>query len=248
MTDSVLALAEDAGRLIAFGLKTRIRPSQDASYADLLGRYRSEGAFREYVHTVARGLGLSILGETEHGLVLGADEEGPFALRLTDYRRSGLSVDERLCHGLIQLAVAAWCFPTAQSLEDPDTVAGTKISARLVVGYLVDLCNQLKEANVSDSEQGSEELREAWRLVLSRAETRSSSDGRRSPSTLTGMVTHALEYLERGGLLRKLSEEDGGTWQALASYRLQVRELAAHDAARLVREAASKCATESRGR
>jgi hypothetical protein len=54
------------------------------------------------------------------------------------------------------------------------------------------------------------------------------------------MIAHALESLERGGLLRRLGNEDGGTWQALSAYRLQVRELAAHDVANLVREAATK--------
>lgn len=231
------ALIEDAARLVSFGLRARLRPSQDAAYGELLQRYRGDSALRERVAQVSRGLGLVVLGETDHGLVLGAQEHGPFAVRLKHYRRSGLSVEERLCHGLIQLAIAAWCFPTAQSLEDPDSVAGARLSARRVVSYLVELCSELSDRSSEDPDLGSDEMREAWRAVLARAETRTTPDGRRAAGTLVGMVSHALEFLEQGGLLRRLSDEDGGTWQALGAYRLHVRELAAHDAARLVRQA-----------
>ena len=142
-----------------------------------------------------------------------------------------------MCHGLIQLAVAAWCFPTAESLEDPDAIAGTRVSVGRLVEYLVGMCEELKSRSEEDPEAGSPELQEAWRTVLVRAQTRGSPDGRRSAGTLSGMVAHALGSLERGGLMRKIDESSGGTWQALSAYRLQVRELAAHDAALLVREA-----------
>ena len=101
-------LVEDAAQLIAFGLRPRLRPSHAAAYAELLQRYRGESPLREHVALIARGLGLVVLGEVDQGLVLGAEEGGPFAVRLLDYRRSGLSVEERLCHGLIHLAIAAW--------------------------------------------------------------------------------------------------------------------------------------------
>jgi hypothetical protein len=230
-------LAHGAGQLIAFGLRGRLRPAQDPEYAALLQRYRADSALREMVAVVASGLGLVVLGETDHGLVLGAEQGSPFAVRLEDYKRSRLSVDERLCHGLIQLAIAAWCFPTAESLEDPDAVAGATVSTRRIVEYLVDLCGELKERHKEDPDIGTQELREAWRIVLARAETRGTADGRRSASTLSGMVAHALEFLEAGGLLRRVGDQDGGSWQALGSYRLQVRELAAHALARLVRQA-----------
>lgn len=237
MRDAV-DLAEDAAALLAFALRPRLRPAEDPVYADLLRRYRSEVPLRELVTVMARGLGLAVLGETTQGLVVGAEETGPFALRLADYRRSGLSVSERMIHGLIQLAIAAWCFPTAQSLEDPESIAGARISVRRLVEYLVSLSEELKSAADNDPQFGAPELEEAWRGVLSRAQTRGTPDGRRTASTLSGMVAHALEFLERGGLARRLNDDDGGTWQALASYRLQVRELAAHEIAERVWEAA----------
>ena len=234
-----LGLAEDAARLVSYGLRPTLRPSKEPDYAELLQRYRSESPLRELVFAVSRGLGLVVLGETDLGIVLGAEDKGPFALRLGDYRRAGLSVKERMCHGLVQLAIAAWCFPNARALEDPDSIAGTRVSVRGLVEHLVGLCEELKERAEDDPEAGSPELAEAWRSILARAETRGTPDGRRSSSTLAGMVAHALESLDRGGLMRKIGDADGGTWQALAAYRLQVRELAAHDIAVRVREASA---------
>lgn len=241
MRTGELELVEDAARLLGYGLRPKLRPAASPDYQELLRRYRNEGALRERVFAVARGLGLLVLGATDHGLVLGAHQDGPFAMTLGDYRRKTATVAERLCHGLIQLAVAAWCFPTAQDLEERDSVAGPKVSVNRLVEYLVEIAETLKaEAGDRDPEGDHPELAEAWRTVLARAETRTSRDGRRSPSTLAGMVAHALESLESGGLFRRIDENGGGTFQALGSYRVQVRELAAHDAFLLVREAGGR--------
>ena len=70
--------------------------------------------------------------------------------------------------------------------------------------------------------------------MLSRAETRDTGDGRRASHTLTGMVGWALERLAQEGLLRKEGEERGGTWLVRPAWRVQVRDLAAHEAFRLV--------------
>ena len=182
-----------------------------------------------------RGLGLTILDAGEHGMVLGASGDSIFALRLADYRQN-LSLEDRVCHGMIQLAIAAWCFPTAASLADAETVVA-QLSTQRVVRYLVDLCQQLKARADTDPELGNPELREAWRIILSRAETRSTPDGRRVAQTLNGMVAHALAHLERGGLLRRVSDEEGGTFKTLSAYRVQVRELGSLAAFRLVQEA-----------
>lgn len=243
---SDLELVEDASRLLSYGLRPKLRPAADPAYRDLLRRYRHEAGFRARVEAVARGLGLLVLGETDHGLVLGAEDDGPFAMRLADYRRNATSVADRLCHGLLQLAVAAWCFPTAQHLEESDSVVGVRVSTNRLVQYVTDLCRELKDrADTPDAAQDSAELEEAWRTILRRAENRTTSDGRRAANTLGGMAAHALESLEAGGLLRRISDEDGGTFQALGSYRIQVRELAAYDAFLLVRDAAAYAAEVS---
>ncbi len=239
-TPPALDLVEAAAQLVAFGLTPGLRPARQPDYAALIERYRTDLAMRQCTDAVARGLALQVLGFTPQGLVLGAGEDGPFAQRLADYRRSQLSVEERMTHGLIHLAIAAWCFPTAHSLAESDDVAGVRFSVSRVVTYLVGLCDELRQRAELDPELGTPELREAWRTVLQRAETRATADARRSAGSLHGMVAHALEALDKGGLVRSVSDDDGGTWQALAAYRLHVRELAAHDAFVLVRETGPK--------
>ena len=228
-------LGEDVGTLLAFALNPRSRPGQEPVYDELLRRFRSEAPLRALFLAVLRGLGLTLLDAGEHGMVLGANEDSLFALRLADYRQN-MSTEDRLCHGLVQLAIAAWCFPTAQSLADPEAVV-FQLSTSRVVRYLVDLCTTLKARGEVDSELGTPELREAWRAVLERAETRSTPDGRRAPHTLVGMVAYALASLERGGLLRRVSDDEGGTYRTLFAYRVQVRELGVHRAFALAQEA-----------
>lgn len=239
-THPALDLVEAAAQLVAFGLTPGLRPGRNPDYAALIERYRTDTAMHQCTDAVARGLSLQVLGFTPQGLVLGASEDGPFVLRPADYRRSQQSAEERMTHGLLHLAIAAWCFPTAHSLAESDEVAGVRFSVGHIVAYLVGLCGELRDRAEADPELGSPELREAWRTVLQRAETRATPDHRRSSGSLHGMVAHALEALEKGGLVRSISDDDGGTWQALAAYRLHVRELAAHDAFVLVRNAGSK--------
>lgn len=228
---------ESAARLVAFGLTPGLRPAREPAYQQLIERYRTDVAMRQCTDTVARGLQLAVLGFTPQGIVLGAGEDGPFAYRLSDYRRTTLGVEDRMCHGLVQLAIAAWCFPTAQDLVASDDSAGIRFSTNKVVGYLGRLCEELQRRSQHDPELGSAELREAWRAILQRPETRATPDGRRTAGTLHGMVEYALEVLEKSSLVRRASDEDGGTWQALAAYRIHVRELAAHDAFTLVQTA-----------
>ncbi|HEY8378796.1 MAG TPA: hypothetical protein VIK91_20030 [Nannocystis sp.] len=228
---------ESAARLVAFGLMPGLRPAREPAYAALIERYRTDSAMRQCTDVVARGLRLAILGITPQGIVLGADEDGPFAHKLSDYRRTSLTVEERMCHGLVQLALAAWCFPTAQELAVSDDCAGSRFSTNRIVTYLIGLCEELQRSSEHDPELGSPELREAWRAILQRPETRATPDGRRASGTLHGMVEYAIEVLEKASLVRRVSDDDGGTWQALAAYRIHVREMAAHHAFNLVRDA-----------
>ena len=225
-----------AGRLISYGMRPKARPANEPDYADLVRAYQDDAAFKSLVDDVASGLGLLLLEAGEHGLVVAAEQDSVFAMRLGDYRRQTMSVEERLCHGLIQVAVAAWCFATAQELEDPRSVV-KRLSVGQVVRYLLALCQELQSGEEDDYEAASPELREAWRSVLTRPETRSTPDGRRSASSLHGMVSYALERLEASGMLSRVSDDDGGTFRTLNAYKAQVRELAAHHAFQLLQRA-----------
>jgi hypothetical protein len=222
----------DAGRLLAKALQPKLRPARDPEYQALLQRFRTDPELRQLVTAVAEGLGLRILDVGPTGLVLGCTDDSPFALRIADYK-ANLSVDQRVAHGLLLLAIAAYWFPSAEAvLDDDEVVLSLEVPAFLT--WLVDLCGRLAEQEARDPALGTPELRSAWRTILERAETRKTADGRRSGSTLTGMVESALEQLERGGLVRKTEER----WVSTRAYRAQIRELAGHVAFEVVRAAA----------
>lgn len=235
MTMSV-TLMRDAAQLLGFGLRPTLRPALEPEYEVLLRRFRQDGELRAAVRAVAEGLGLSILGETDHGLVLGADTGGPFTPTLARYKRN-MRPDERMTHGLVLLAISAFSFPTGADLDESDEVLGPRMGVDVLVRYLVDRCREMESRSGRDPDLGSPELEEAYHKVLRLAETRGSKDGRRSASSLEGMVLHALEHLRMGGLVHRVSDVDGGTYQALGSFRLQVREMAGLELFRLVREA-----------
>lgn len=223
-------MAEACGRLLACTLaKSR---AMDAEHRELLRRYRTDGAFRGQLDAFARGLGLRVLDVLDQGLVIAADAASPFAFRLSDYRQ-GLTVEDRITHGLIQVAIAAWCFPNAAALEDEERGL-VRVSVQDVVDYLREGCLELQRRATLDPEIARPELQEAWRIVLSRAETRDTADNRYATKTLGGMVAWGLERLAQEGLMRKENEERGGTFLVRPAWRVQVRELAAHEAFRLV--------------
>jgi hypothetical protein len=224
--------ARDASILIAFGLRPRLRPENEPDYGSLLARYRIDADFRSVVEAVAEGLGLLVLGGGPFGLALGPQEGSVFALRLSDYK-SSLTVEDRLLHGLVHLAIAAYCYPTAASLDDEAAVQ--RVSATGIERYLRDVCERLagRLADV-DPRDDQPELEQAWRIYHRRNATRDTGDGRRAPKSTQGIIGHALETLADQGFLRRVSDAEGGTYQALARYRIQVREMAAHEGYRLI--------------
>ncbi len=232
---------EDAGRLIRFGLSARLRPSTDPIYQELLRRFRSEGELREKTEAVARGLGILILGATDHGLAIAAEDDSPFAQRLSDYHGSqSRTVSDRMCQGILQLAIASWCFPRASDLLDGDTVVTARISVEGLVKYLTQLCESIrKQDEQHDALHNQPALQEAYNAILNRAETKVAKDGRRSASSLSGMAAFALKSLESAGLMRKVGDTKAEEYQALGAYRLQVKELAAHESFLLLRTIAT---------
>jgi hypothetical protein len=79
-------LIEDTGqasRLVACGLRPKLRPIEDPEYLDLVSRYRQQDSFARSVRAMANGMGLDVFDVTEAaGIVLGAseaDEEGALA-------------------------------------------------------------------------------------------------------------------------------------------------------------------------
>ena len=230
-----LQSAERAARLLAYGLQARLRPGGEPEYAELIQRYESDGDFRTLVAAVAAGLGLEVLEVGEFGLALGAESGSLFAYRLRDYRATP-SVEDRLLHGLVHLGAAAYCYPSARDLDERASVK--RISVGALELYLREVCERLAEQQgESDPREDQPETEQAWRIYHRRNATRESTAGRTHYKSTQGIVRHALEFLAEQGFLRKSSDDEGGTFQVLARYRVQVRELAAHEGYRMLCQA-----------
>jgi hypothetical protein len=229
--------AADAGaaaQLIGYGLQPRLRPASTAGYADLVARHQSDVTFREVVDHVAEGLGLIVLeADGVSGIVLAPAPGSPFEVRLSDYR-ANLSSDDRLVHGIINVGIAAYVFPTPASLTDDDVRHASVVA---VERFLRNACERLHDRHGDADSSATAETDQAWRLYLRRQATRDTADGRIGVSTTTGMVKYAFERLVSGGMATRTSTTDGGTYRLLRRYRISVRELGATAAYRELMEA-----------
>ena len=222
----------DLGVLLRCALDPQRRPSQDETYRRLLSRLRSEERFAHGFDDLLEGLGLWRLCTDDYGVQLGCRADSPFALRLSQFRPN-LKREERMLYGLVLLATAAWCWPRAAELDEWGE-GSRRLSVNQLTDYLQQLCLRLESRAGADPEADHPELREAWREVLRRAGSKPSAGGRRAPTTLSGAVAFALRKLADAGLLRSDGEESYRTTRAL---RVQLRELAANEAFKLVRAA-----------
>src|SRR3954471_12042415 len=128
--------AHDAGRLLGFALACR-SPATSKDYAELLRRYEDDIPLRTITDGICDGLGLRVIYAGKYGLIVTASETSPFRLNADDYR-SGMTPEERICHGIIQVAIAAWSFPRAETLAQDDDVQAALITAPELAKWLKD--------------------------------------------------------------------------------------------------------------
>ncbi|MET7481964.1 hypothetical protein [Streptomyces sp. NPDC005538] len=228
--------AEDAAKLIAYGMRPRQRPAKDRAYGDLVVRYRTESDFRGLVERAARGLGLKVLGATEDiGVALAALPNSVFETKIEDYVRVARQrgEGERLLHGIIHLAVAALAFPRPDDLAN-DGYTG-RVSAEAVDRAVRDTCDLLREK--ADATEGgvdtptdTPELEKVWSAYARRPEAALTKDGRLAMNSTKGMITRALNFLTDQGFLAVAGMGEDGWYRTTPRYQLQVRELAATSA------------------
>lgn len=225
--------ALDLGLLLRCALDTGRRPSQDETYRRLLSRLRAEERFSVAFDDLLEGLGLWRLSTDDYGVQLGCRADSPFALKLAQFRPS-MKREERMLYGLVLLATGAYCWPRAAELDEWGEGV-RRVEVAELTHYLQQLCERLDERSDEDAAADHPELREAWREVLRRAAAKPTSDGRRSASTLSGAVAFCMRKLADAGLLRADGDESYRTTRA---FRVQLRELSANEAFRLVQGAA----------
>ncbi len=224
----------DAARLISLGLRPRLKPARDADYAALVRRYRGDPAFAAAVTSIAVGLELVIIDvDDSHGLVAAATEESPFAVRMTHYaKRTGSEghAAERILHALAHLGAAAMAYPRPADLANPAhvgriTVDGVDLFVREAARLLAEKATEAGED--ADPPAGRPDLEAAWRVYQRRAGTPSSTDGRRIPSSTTGIVGKALAFLAEQGMLVRRDDEGASVYRTTTRYRVQVMEAGA---------------------
>lgn len=238
---NLATIAHDAGKLIAYALRPRQTPWTSPEYAGLLQRYETDSQFRSIVDGVTEGLGMRIVDATRNGFFLTATEGSPFRLAADDYKQN-MSAQERVLHGVIQVAIAAFSFPKADVLDQDDTVAPAHITPVKLAEYI----RKFAEASATHSPaevQGDDSAeRRAWRDALARAMTMETSGGKESTRSLTGMCRHALDFLESQGLMRVV-DEDNAVYQGTTAYRIRLKYHAAHELLTLMRSASASATT-----
>lgn len=223
----------DLGTLITCALRPKLRPATDPTYRSLLARYRSEPEFRHATSSLLDGMDMLVLSETaDLGLVIGPRRESIFAYRLSDLPNV-TGVEQRLLVGLITAAVAAYAFPTPESFDDERV---HYVSAFHLERFLRETCESCKR----DAEPALDDdaLEEAWRVfermpVLHRPKAGRTA-GRLSPSCSTYWVVLVLDWMTNQGLAKPATNQGKDTYQLLERFRIQVREMAGHEAYRLL--------------
>lgn len=222
-----------AARLIYKGLAPRGRPSADEDYKELLRRYQASDEFRQSVHSVAEGLELRVLDVSQYGIVLSPAEGGLFAMSAADFRAQ-VNDKDRGVIALIQVAIAATFFPTAESLNDLDR-RPPPATLRQIRDRLIGLCRELERRYQAAPTPIMDGLLEGWRAILQKPvlQERAERDGskgrsRAALSNLDGTIQIVAQRMCEHGCLSEERTSDVPLYIALHRYRIQLRDLASN--------------------
>jgi hypothetical protein len=237
MTPPLANSAFDAGRLLGFALRCQ-NPVTSKDYSDLLRRYDDDTVLRTITDGICDGLGLRAVYVGKHGLVLTASDNSPFRLTAENYR-SGMSSEERILQGLVQVAVAAYSFPRAETLTQDDDVQPASVTAHNLAVYVREFAEAEQRKLADAPDQSEAEERKVWRDVLAQALTKETSGKRESQKSLTGMCRYALDFLVKQGLMR-LVDEKKGVYQGTSTFRIRLKYYGGHALLEQMRNAAAR--------
>jgi hypothetical protein len=227
--------AFSAGELLRFALDPKETIFQNQRYAELVQQLSTNPSLRIIFDNFIEGLGLTILDLNTQGVFIGAREKSPFAFKMDSYRKAN-KVEERVAHGVILLTLTAYCFPTAETLDQDLAILRPRFTCDQIATYLMDLCKAAKTNTAADPEHVSVEFQTAWIYIRNQPVIKETSDGKVAQQCLTGMIQHATGFLNEQGLLRFISDDGHGTYQPTPAFRVQVRDMASHETLRVIRD------------
>lgn len=235
--------AEAATRLLLLAMTPRTTPANNTEYGQLLTRFSTDPDFKEFTRAIARGMGVQIYTDLiQHGLMIVPQEDGFFAPRLDSFRRH-MRFRERVTYGLLHYVLAAYVFPSEESLADDLEVLSARIRPTDVARFAVESCENLK-SGAANREILSDELIEAYSHLLSLREGYAGEGGQ---SNLVAMVRTILERYEREGLFNVFEENGEGVYRSRPQFRVQVRFMMQESERRLLSLLQQMRAAESRG-
>jgi len=223
-----------AGRLFHYAFSIRERPGlQNPEYAQLIADYQSHVEMRCIFDSFAEACFLDVLEVSSAGVFLapkaaGRKQTSTFCYRLADYKAFD-NAGERILHGVIQLVIAAFVFPTPERLEDPIDSIGPAVKVQQLVEYLDALLDQFRQRVTGKPAENPDDdhVWQQLRLLVLEMPTES---GKQARHTLTRHVQTACGVLEREGFFRKQEAKPGEQEKfiPLPQYRVHVRHLADH--------------------
>jgi hypothetical protein len=222
-----------AGRLFHYAFSVRERPAQNAEYAQLIDEYRNHSEMRCIFDQFVEACFLEVLEISSAGVFLSPQvvdrrQGSAFCFRLADYKAFD-DPQDRVLHGVIQLVLASYVFPTPERLDDPIDSLGSPVRVREFVEHLDQLLEQYRQScNRMPSDNPDQEP--VWQQLRAMVLQMPTDTGRQPRHTLTRQVQMACGILEREGFFRKQEARAGDTekFTPLPQYRVHVRHLADH--------------------
>lgn len=223
-----------AGRLFHYACNIRERPGvQNPEYAQLIKDYHSLPDMRCIFDSYADACLLEVLEVSEVGVFLapklgGRRQGSAFSYRLTDYKTFD-DPRERVLHGVIQLVIASFVFPSPERLEDPIDSLGPAVRVAQLVAHLDGLLEQFRQASQRMPSENPDDD-PVWQQLRVLVREMPTDTGRQARHTLTRQVQTACAVLEREGFFRKQEARPGDPekYIPLPQYRVHVRHLADH--------------------